>query len=75
MLFMIFNNHNRSCHPERSEGSLGGQILRCAQDDNTVSILVVKFHQQPHTIVSMKTFRNDEHLHIRTGESQSNWQG
>src|SRR6266446_10181450 len=30
--------------------------------------------QQPHTIASMKTFRNDEHLLIRTKQGQSNWQ-
>ena len=27
--------HTLCCHPERSEGSLDGQILRCAQDDRT----------------------------------------
>jgi hypothetical protein len=46
---MIFHDQNRSCHPERSEGSLTGQaqILRCAQNDNTFPILVVKFHYRP----------------------------
>jgi len=32
---MNFNNQDRECHPERSEGSdvLATEILRCAQDD------------------------------------------
>ncbi len=32
---MKFTDQNRSCHPERSEGSvaIGSEILRFAQDD------------------------------------------
>ncbi len=43
---MNCNNQTRSCHPERSEGSLcpSRQTLRCAQGDNTLPILVVKTH-------------------------------
>src|SRR5450755_2606227 len=35
----------RGCHPERSEGSLVGpaQILRCAQDDPSISLSLVPF--------------------------------
>ena len=41
---MIINCQNRSCHPERSEGSAQRETLRCAQGDNTLPILVVKIH-------------------------------
>ena len=41
---MIFNHQNRSCHPERSEGSAHRETLRYAQGDNTLPILVVKVH-------------------------------
>jgi hypothetical protein len=47
---MNCNNQTQSCHPERSEGSLcpSRQALRCAQDDNTFPILVVKTHYRAH---------------------------
>src|SRR5213592_1728231 len=40
----------QTCHPERSEGSdmPGTEILRCAQDDNLLPILLVKLHYRPH---------------------------
>jgi hypothetical protein len=43
---MKCNDQNRSCHPERSEGSIsiGYEILRCAQDDITLPILMGKVH-------------------------------
>jgi len=46
MAMMIFNDQDRHCHPERSEGSRcrANQILRCAQDDNLLPVLVVKNH-------------------------------
>src|SRR5260370_4210695 len=42
------NDQNRSCHPERSEGSLcpSRQILRFAQDDKLLPILFVKNHHR-----------------------------
>jgi|GraSoi2013_100cm_1033763.scaffolds.fasta_scaffold03337_3 hypothetical protein len=38
---MKFNDQNRECHPERSEGSvaIGSEILRCAQDDKRPAII------------------------------------
>ncbi len=46
---MKFNDQNRYCHPERSEGSLcpSRQILRFAQDDKLLPILFVKTHYRP----------------------------
>jgi hypothetical protein len=43
------NDQNRSCHPERSEGSvsMGTEILRFAQDDKPLPILFVKNHYRP----------------------------
>jgi hypothetical protein len=45
---MKFNEQNRSCHPERSEGPhyLSRQTLRCAQGDITLPILMGKPHHQ-----------------------------
>jgi hypothetical protein len=46
---MSFTTQNRSCHPERNEGSRcpAYQILRCAQDDILLPILIVKIHYRP----------------------------
>ena len=43
----------RSCHPERSEGSLAGhaQILRCAQDDRIKAGQFINNYLQPSFIV------------------------
>jgi hypothetical protein len=41
------------CHPERSEASdaLNTEMLRCAQDDNLLPILMVKVHYRPGTLI------------------------
>ncbi len=45
---MNFNDQDRYCHPERSEGSrpLACEILRCAQDDKILPISVVHVHNR-----------------------------
>ena len=49
---MNCNNQTRSCHPERSEGSLcpSRQTLSAAKSDNTLPILVVKIHHRGSSI-------------------------
>ncbi len=65
---MSSNNHNRYCHPERSEGSARragpfaefplslvlseAKEQRRAQGDNPLPILIVKFHHQVRTGVT-----------------------
>jgi hypothetical protein len=48
---MNFHDRNRQCHPERSEESVlfGREILRCAQDDKTLPILLVNLHYHART--------------------------
>jgi hypothetical protein len=53
---MNFHIQGWSCHPERSEGSegpvsMGTEILRCAQDDKALPILIVKVHHRAPTHV------------------------
>jgi len=51
-MIMNFNDRNRQCHPERSEGSgsMGRETLRCAQDDIPLPVLMVKIRHHAPTI-------------------------